>query len=252
MMGSGRRRLSLGLSAALAGGALVAAAATMPGPALARAAGRARHTQVALGPFTLVGAEPGSVSREARTAAGSDQSLRAWRAAGSRAVPRLDRRSVVAGDVRVVARVRRARRLARGVVGRAAARLGGAAAGGWRHASRAHRQEAWRAPRAPARRLGSWVVARTLWVTSTAYWPNPAWSNGYTATGIRARYGVVAVDPSVIPLGSHLYVPGYGPALAADTGGAIVGDRIDVCFDSADAAVQWGVRQVRILVLKRG
>ncbi|MCY0880089.1 MAG: 3D domain-containing protein [Firmicutes bacterium] len=84
---------------------------------------------------------------------------------------------------------------------------------------------------------------------STAYWPDPQWSTGYTATGIKARYGIAAVDPAVIPLGSRLYIPGYGYALAADTGGAIVGDRIDLCYDTATQAIDWGVREVTVYVL---
>ncbi len=84
---------------------------------------------------------------------------------------------------------------------------------------------------------------------STAYWPDPAWSSGYTATGLKAQYGIAAVDPAVIPLGSHLYIPGYGFALAADTGGAIVGDRIDLCYDTAMQAIDWGVREVTVYVL---
>lgn len=83
---------------------------------------------------------------------------------------------------------------------------------------------------------------------ASAYWPDPAWSNGYTATGLKAQRGIVAVDPSVIPLGTHLYVPGYGQALAADTGGAIVGDRLDLCFDTAGEAIGWGVRDVKVIV----
>ncbi len=84
---------------------------------------------------------------------------------------------------------------------------------------------------------------------STAYWPDPAWSTGITSTGIRAQYGVAAVDPSVIPLGTHLYIPGYGRALAADTGGGIVGDRIDLCFNDNQQAVDWGVRPVTVYIL---
>jgi 3D (Asp-Asp-Asp) domain-containing protein len=106
-------------------------------------------------------------------------------------------------------------------------------------------------PRAGHLALASWrrpvaSTVRTLTVVATAYWPDPRWSSGYTATGMRAQYGVVAVDPSVIPLGSRLYVPGYGEAVAADTGSAIVGDRIDVCFDSPGPAEAWGVRTVTI------
>lgn len=84
---------------------------------------------------------------------------------------------------------------------------------------------------------------------STAYWPDPAWSSGYTALGLKAQYGVVAVDPSVIPLGTRLYIPGYGFAIAADTGSAIVGDRIDLCFNSGAQAMDWGVRPVTVYII---
>ena len=92
--------------------------------------------------------------------------------------------------------------------------------------------------------------SREITMVATAYWPDPAWSSGYTATGARAQYGVVAVDPAVIPLGTHLYIPGYGFAVAADTGGAIVGHRIDLCYDTAWQANDWGVRTVDVFVVK--
>jgi len=56
--------------------------------------------------------------------------------------------------------------------------------------------------------------------------------SGRTATGIKAGYGVVAVDPKFIRLGSRLYIEGYGYAVAGDTGGAIKGNRIDLGVDS--------------------
>ena len=72
---------------------------------------------------------------------------------------------------------------------------------------------------------------------------------GYTtATGGRAQRGVVAVDPRVIPLGTKLYVEGYGEAVAGDTGGAIKGNRVDLCFDSNADAVQFGRRDVVVHV----
>ncbi|HEY8761408.1 MAG TPA: 3D domain-containing protein [Candidatus Dormibacteraeota bacterium] len=71
---------------------------------------------------------------------------------------------------------------------------------------------------------------------------------GRTATGTQAGPGSIAVDPTVIKLGSHLYVPGYGYGYAVDTGGAIKGTLIDVWL-TCDAAVQWGRRQVTIYVL---
>jgi len=70
-----------------------------------------------------------------------------------------------------------------------------------------------------------------------------------TATGADVHYGVVAVDPRVIPLGSRLYVDGYGEATALDTGGAIKGNRIDLYMESEEDASAWGVRNVIVYVL---
>ena len=67
--------------------------------------------------------------------------------------------------------------------------------------------------------------------------------------GIPATYGVVAVDPSIIPLGTRLYIPGYGMAIAADTGGAIVGYCIDLCMESYAEAMDFGRRVVTVYVL---
>lgn len=90
---------------------------------------------------------------------------------------------------------------------------------------------------------------RRIRVVSTAYAPGSGGADHTTATGARARKGVIAVDPSVIPLGTHVYVPGYGYAVAADTGGAITGNRIDVCFDTRAEALAWGRRTVTIVIL---
>lgn len=91
--------------------------------------------------------------------------------------------------------------------------------------------------------------SRRLAMLSTGYWPDPAWSSGYTALGMKAQYGVVAVDPAVIALGTRLFIPGYGFAIAADTGSAIVGDRIDLCFNTAQQAVDWGARPITVYIL---
>lgn len=97
------------------------------------------------------------------------------------------------------------------------------------------------------------ALGAAMTMIATAYTADTATAapTGYTATGILAREGVVAVDPHVIPLGTKLFVPGYGFALAADTGGAIIGNRIDLCMDSYDKAVQFGRRPVQVYVLKR-
>jgi 3D (Asp-Asp-Asp) domain-containing protein len=81
----------------------------------------------------------------------------------------------------------------------------------------------------------------SLSVSSTAY-SLP----GNTASGLPTAQGVCATDPSVIPLGTRFDVPGYGSCIAADTGSAIVGDRIDVWLPTLALADSWGRRQVTI------
>ena len=78
---------------------------------------------------------------------------------------------------------------------------------------------------------------------------------GITATGTTARrntggYSTIAVDPRVIPLGTKVYVDGYGYAIAEDTGGAIKGNRIDVYFDNNNQVYNWGVKWVNVYILK--
>ena len=91
-----------------------------------------------------------------------------------------------------------------------------------------------------------------LTVEATAYSYNEPGLGYYTATGIdlRSNPTVIAVDPSVIPLGSLIEVPGYGVAIAGDTGSAIKGNKIDLHFVSVDQANQWGRRTVTIKILK--
>jgi len=69
---------------------------------------------------------------------------------------------------------------------------------------------------------------------------------GQTASGMKPQVGVVAVDPKVIPLGTKLYVEGYGEAIAGDTGGAIKGMRIDVFLPDKDSCMKWGRRKVKV------
>ena len=84
---------------------------------------------------------------------------------------------------------------------------------------------------------------------ATAYLPTDGSPEGLTAMGIPATYGIVAVDPSVIPLGTRVYVPGYGVALAADTGGAIIGYCIDLCMESYAECMDFGRRNVTVYIL---
>jgi len=87
--------------------------------------------------------------------------------------------------------------------------------------------------------------SRAIEVRATAYT-----GGGITATGTVPRVGTIAVDPRVIPLGSRLYVEGYGYGTALDTGGAIIGDRVDLYFDTYREVEDWGVRYVRVFVLE--
>lgn len=96
-------------------------------------------------------------------------------------------------------------------------------------------------------------AAKELTVTATAYSANDGGISGVTATGIDLNKNpnakVIAVDPNVIPLGSKVYVEGYGEATAADTGGAIKGNKIDVFVPNKSDAHNWGVRTVSVKVL---
>ena len=74
---------------------------------------------------------------------------------------------------------------------------------------------------------------------------------GITYSGLRVRPGIVAVDPKVIPLGTHLYVEGYGEALAADIGSAIKGNRIDLYYESPEDVAKYGKRTVKVYVLDK-
>lgn len=92
--------------------------------------------------------------------------------------------------------------------------------------------------------------SQMMGMEATAYLPTDGSAEGITAMGIPATYGIVAVDPDVIPLGSRVYIPGYGEALAADTGGAIYGYRIDLCMEDYYQAMEFGRRNVTVFVLK--
>lgn len=86
---------------------------------------------------------------------------------------------------------------------------------------------------------------RAVVMRATAYSP----TGNRTATGTIPKIGTIAVDPRVIPLGTRLYVQGYGYGTALDTGGAIKGNRVDVFFNTAREADDWGVRDVKVYVL---
>ena len=92
---------------------------------------------------------------------------------------------------------------------------------------------------------------KTMIMESTAYSYAEKGASHLTASGtdLRSNPMAVAVDPSVIPLGTLVNVEGYGVALALDTGGAIKGNIIDVHFDNVAKCLQWGRRQVKVTIL---
>ena len=110
-------------------------------------------------------------------------------------------------------------------------------------------------------RSGSLAYSKVISAHATAYDASScgksASSPGYgrTATGASAVRGVVAVDPTVIPLGTRLYIESsdgsyvYGSAVAADTGSAIKGNRIDLCFNTRAEALSFGRRSVKVYIL---
>lgn len=97
-------------------------------------------------------------------------------------------------------------------------------------------------------------TGKEFYVSSTAYTASCNGCSGKTAIGIdlHANPGakIIAVDPSVIPLGTKVYVEGYGYAVAADTGTRIKGNKIDVFFASQSDAYRWGQRTVKIKILQ--
>ncbi|NLJ72115.1 MAG: DUF348 domain-containing protein [Syntrophomonadaceae bacterium] len=82
-------------------------------------------------------------------------------------------------------------------------------------------------------------------VQASAY----TYTGNRTATGKDPAVGMVAVDPNVIPLGTRLYIEGYGYAVAADTGGSIKGNRIDLFMEDRNQCLSWGRRNVKLYVL---
>ena len=97
--------------------------------------------------------------------------------------------------------------------------------------------------------VGFRSYSQVLYMEASAYLPYDGGGSGYTALGIPARYGVAAVDPRVIPLGTRLYIPGYGEAIAADTGGAVNGYTIDLCMEDYTQAINFGRRGVEVYIL---
>lgn len=99
------------------------------------------------------------------------------------------------------------------------------------------------APHEPAVVSIAAPAARTIVVSATAYA-----IRGRTASGLPTSWGVAAVDPAVIPLGTRFFVPGYGEAVAADVGSSVRGNKIDLWFPSHAQARAWGRRTVAIVI----
>ena len=93
---------------------------------------------------------------------------------------------------------------------------------------------------------------KTITVKATAYTASCKSCSGITATGLNLKKNpnvkAISVDPKVIPLGTKVYVEGYGEAIAADTGGAVKGKKIDVFMPSKTKALNWGVKTVKIKI----
>ncbi|OCA85947.1 hypothetical protein A8F94_13955 [Bacillus sp. FJAT-27225] len=93
---------------------------------------------------------------------------------------------------------------------------------------------------------------KEITVKATAYTASCKGCSGITSTGINLKKNpnakVISVDPKLIPLGSKVYVPGYGEAIAGDRGSAMRGNKIDVFISDKNKALQWGVKTVKIKV----
>ncbi|SMC94333.1 3D domain-containing protein [Sporomusa malonica] len=93
---------------------------------------------------------------------------------------------------------------------------------------------------------------KMLDMTATAYGPGPLdngkW-NDLTYAGGKVKKGVVAVDPNVIPMGTKLWIEGYGEAIADDQGSAIQGNRVDLAFNTRQEALDYGIKKVKVYVL---
>lgn len=109
------------------------------------------------------------------------------------------------------------------------------------------------ASNAPTSETKPAAATKEFTMNSTAYTASCAGCSGITATGINLKANpnqkVISVDPNVIPLGSRVWVEGYGEAIAGDTGGAIKGNKIDVFIPSKQDALNWGRKTVKVKIL---
>ncbi|SDL48120.1 3D (Asp-Asp-Asp) domain-containing protein [Dendrosporobacter quercicolus] len=91
---------------------------------------------------------------------------------------------------------------------------------------------------------------RSLTMSASAYTAYDSGNSHYTYRGSLLRKGLAAVDPAVIPLGTRLYIPGYGYAIADDVGSSIKGNKIDLAFDSRDEALQFGRQIITVYLVE--
>lgn len=87
---------------------------------------------------------------------------------------------------------------------------------------------------------------KVVHMTATAY----THTGNPTYTGVYPRIGTIAVDPKVIPLGSRMWVEGYGYGIAQDTGGSIKGNKIDVFMDTKQECLNWGRKKVKVFLIE--
>lgn len=99
---------------------------------------------------------------------------------------------------------------------------------------------------ASAGSIAGYEYTKTMMAQTTGY----THTGSRTATGTWPKRGTLAVDPRVIPLGTRIYIPGYGVGVAEDTGGAVRGNVIDLFFETRDEAIRWGRRNVTVYILK--
>lgn len=92
--------------------------------------------------------------------------------------------------------------------------------------------------------------SRVLYVSATAYSAQDPGNSTRTAAGTLVRRGVIAVDPNVIPMGTRVFIPGYGEAVAEDTGGAIKGNHIDIAFDTHKEALTFGRKNLEVYIME--
>ncbi|NME06998.1 LysM peptidoglycan-binding domain-containing protein [Psychrobacillus sp. BL-248-WT-3] len=97
-------------------------------------------------------------------------------------------------------------------------------------------------------------VTKEITVSASAFTANCNGCSGITSSGINLKKNpdvkVIAVDPSIIPIGTKVHVEGYGYAIAGDTGGAIKGNKIDVFFPTKNEAYKWGRKNVTVKILE--